>query len=188
MNFRFLFLIISFIWMISEILLIVMRQSKNDSKDHDKGSIKWLNITIYISITLAIIFGFTGIGLIRSFISTLPWYGLAFIIAGLIVRWIAIHTLQKYFTTNVAILSDHRIIKSGLYKIIRHPSYLGSIISFFGLGLVLSNWISIIILVVPITIAFLKRIQIEEQVLQSTFGEEYSIYSKMTWRLFPWVY
>src|SRR5664279_388200 len=123
MNFGFLFLIICIIWITSEIMLIVLRRSKNDSQDHDMGSIKWLNITIYTSIILAVTFRFTGIGQIHKAISIVPWVGLSFIVVGLIVRWIAILTLRKYFTTNVAILSDHRIIKSGIYRIIRHPSY-----------------------------------------------------------------
>jgi protein-S-isoprenylcysteine O-methyltransferase Ste14 len=188
MNFNFLFLIFSIIWITSEVLLVVLRRSKNDSQDHDKGSIKWLNITIYVSVTLAVAFGFSGIGQIHKAISIVSWVGLSFIVVGLVVRWVSILTLRKYFTTNVAILSDHRIIKAGIYRFIRHPSYSGSIISFCGLGLVFSNWISLIILTVPITIAFLKRIQIEEQALQSNFGEEYLNYCKITWRLFPWIY
>ena len=188
MNFGLLFLIICAIWVTSEILLIVLRRSKNDSQDYDKGSIKWLNIIIYTCVALAVSFGFIGIGQIHSTISIIPWIGLCFIVVGLIVRWTAILTLRKYFTTNVVIQSDHRIIKTGLYRFVRHPSYSGSIISFCGLGLAFSNWISFIVLVVPITIAFLKRIQIEEQALSSAFGEEYSDYCKMSWALFPWIY
>ena len=188
MNFRILFLTISTIWVISEVLLVVLRRSKNDSQDHDKGSIKWLNIVIYTSVTLAVSFGFIGIGQIHIAISIILWIGLCLIVIGLIIRWIAILTLRKYFTTNVSILSDHRIIKTGIYRFIRHPSYSGSIISFCGLGLVFPNWVSFIVLVIPITIAFLKRIQIEEEALQKAFGEEYANYCKMSWLLFPGIY
>jgi protein-S-isoprenylcysteine O-methyltransferase len=188
MNFGLLLLIISTCWLISEVILIVFRRSKNDSKDHDKGSIKWLNIVIYASVALAVSFGFLGIGTIHTAISTITWVGLCFILVGLIIRWTAILTLRKYFTTNVVIQSDHRIIKAGLYRFVRHPSYSGSIISFCGLGLAFSNWISFIVLVIPITIAFLKRIQLEEQALSGAFGEEYTDYCKMSWALFPWIY
>jgi protein-S-isoprenylcysteine O-methyltransferase Ste14 len=188
MNFSSLFLIISAIWVISEILLLVLCRSKNDSQDHDKGSIKWLNIIIYLSVAFAVSFGFSGIGIISTAVSALPWVGLYFIVVGLLIRWTAILTLRKYFTTNVVIQSDHRIIKTGLYRFVRHPSYSGAIISFCGLGLAFSNWISFIVLFVPITIAFLKRIQIEEQALQNAFGEEYTYYRKMSWALCPWLY
>ena len=117
MNFGLLFLTISSIWVISEVLLLAIRRSKNDSQDHDKGSIKWLNITIYTCVALAVSFGFTGIGQIHTAISIIPWVGLSLIVVGLIIRWIAILTLRKYFTTNVVIQSDHRIIKAGIYRL-----------------------------------------------------------------------
>jgi protein-S-isoprenylcysteine O-methyltransferase Ste14 len=188
LNFGLIFLIISAVWVISEIMLIVFRRSKNNSRDFDKDSIKWLNSIIYISVAFAISLGFLGIGQIHSALSTIPWFGLCFIIIGLIIRWAAILTLRKFFTTNVVIQSDHRIIKTGLCQFVRHPSYSGSIISFCGLGLVFSNWISLFVMVVPITIAFLKRIQLEEQVLSDAFGKEYRNYCKMSWKLIPWIY
>ena len=188
LNFGIIFLIISSVWVISEIMLIVFRRSKNNRRDYDKGSIIWLNSIIYISIAFAVSLGLLGIGKIHTALSTISWVGLCFIIIGLIIRWAAILTLRKFFTTNVVIQSDHQIIKTGLYKFIRHPSYSGSIISFCGLGLVFSNWISLVVLVIPITIAFLKRIQIEEQALQSAFGEEYVNYCKISWKLIPWIY
>src|ERR1035438_2319180 len=188
MNFGLLLLIISACWLISEVMFIVLRRSKNNSQDHDQGSNKWLNIVIYTSVVLAVSFSFLGIGIVRTAITIIPWVGLCFIIVGLIIRWTAILTLRKFFTTNVVIQSDHRIIKTGLYRFVRHPSYSGSIISFCGLGFVFSNWISFVVLVIPITIAFLKRIQLEEQALSGAFGEEYTNYCKLSWALFPWIY
>jgi protein-S-isoprenylcysteine O-methyltransferase len=188
MYFRLIFFLISAIWVISEVMLLALRRSKNDREDHDMGSIKWLNIIIYTSVAFAVSFNFLGIGLIHIALSIIPIIGLSFIVGGIIIRWTAILTLRKYFTTNVVIQSDHRIIKTGLYRFVRHPSYSGSIISFCGLGLVFSNWISFTVLLVPITFAFLKRIQIEEQALSHAFGNEYEIYRKMSWTLFPWIY
>ena len=188
MNFRLLFLIISIVWVTSEVLLLVLRRSKNDSKDYDRGSIKWLNLIIYSSVALAVSFGFIGIGLIHTTFLVLPWIGLCIIIIGLIIRWTAILNLRKFFTTNIVIQSDHRIIRLGIYRFVRHPSYSGAIISFCGLGLAFSNLFSFIIMVLPITTAFIKRIQLEEKALRSAFGEEYTDYCNTSWALFPWIY
>jgi protein-S-isoprenylcysteine O-methyltransferase Ste14 len=188
MDFGVLFFVVCSVWVVSEIMLVFLKRSKIEGEDRDKGSIKWLNLTIYSSVALAIFFNRTGFGIIHSGIRILPRIGTILILAGLIIRWIAILTLRKFFTTNVAIQSDHRIIKSGLYRFVRHPSYSGSILSFLGLGLVLCNWMSMIVLVVPITIAFLKRIRIEEEALYSTFGEEYAIYCNSTRILLPGIY
>ena len=186
MNFSILFLAICAPWVISEVVLLILARSKKNSVDRDEGSIVLLNATIYICVALGVTLGFLGIGHIRGFAPIVPCTGLCFIVFGLIIRWVSILTLRKYFTTNVVIQNGHRIIKSGIYRFVRHPSYSGSIISFFGLGLVFVNWLSIIILVVPITIAFMKRIKIEERALENAFGEEYIAYCKSTWRLLPW--
>jgi len=188
MNFGILFMTLNGMWVASEILLIVLSRSKSSGRDYDDGSLKWLNIIIYSCVALAVSVGFLGIGRLHASGSLIPWAGLYIIAFGLIVRWSAIMKLRNFFTVNVVIQSDHRIIKTGIYKFVRHPSYSGALISFFGLGLAFSNWISIVLLVVPVAVAFLKRIQIEEQALKSAFGEEYIKYRKTTWALFPWVY
>jgi len=153
-----------------------------------KGTLKLLNIIIYTCVTAAVIVGICGIGTIGASGSIIPLTGLCIILIGLIIRWTAILTLRKYFTVNVVIQSGHRIIQNGIYRYVRHPSYSGAIISFCGLGLAFYNWISIIVLAVPITIAFLKRIQVEEQALISAFGDDYANYRKKTRILFPWIY
>jgi len=107
---------------------------------------------------------------------------------GLLIRWTAILTLRKYFTVDVSILPGHQIVKKGLYKYIRHPAYAGSLVSFLGLGLAFSNWLSSIVIVVPILTAFIYRIQVEEQALIQAFGDEYLDYSNTTKRLIPKIY
>jgi protein-S-isoprenylcysteine O-methyltransferase Ste14 len=107
---------------------------------------------------------------------------------GLIIRWTAILTLRKYFTVDVSILEDHKIVKKGIYKYIRHPSYAGSLVSFLGLGLAFSNWLSSVVIIVPILTAFIYRIQVEEKALIQAFGEEYLDYSNTTKRLIPKIY
>ena len=110
------------------------------------------------------------------------------ILAGLAIRWIAIYSLRKYFTIDVSIRSDHKIVDTGIYKYVRHPSYSGSLLSFLGLGITTLNWISGIIIVVPIMIAFIYRINIEEQVLTTFFGDQYKQYCAATKRLIPKIY
>jgi protein-S-isoprenylcysteine O-methyltransferase Ste14 len=188
MNFNVLFLIICAAWVSSELMLVFFVRSKENSTERDERSIVFLNATIYSCVGIAITLGFLGIGHIRGLGWSMPWIGLWTIVIGMITRWTAILTLRKYFTTNVAIRDDHQIITSGVYRFIRHPSYSGSLISFFGLGLVFANWLAMILLTVPITFAFVKRIKIEERALETAFGEKYKTYRHSTWHLFPWIY
>lgn len=183
-----LFIIVCAFWIVSEILLQVLRRSKKGSQNKDLGSVKRVNLVVYISITVGIFISFTKYGYVAFNDFVIQLIGFVLIVLGLIVRWLAILTLSRYFTVNVAIQADHIIIQNGFYKYIRHPSYLGMLLSFLGLGICLSNLISIVVILIPITFALVNRIQIEEQALNDAFGNDYLKYCGNTWRLIPWVY
>jgi protein-S-isoprenylcysteine O-methyltransferase len=71
---------------------------------------------------------------------------------------------------------------------VRHPSYSGALLAFVGFGLCVGNWISFLVLLVPITAAFLWRIHVEERVLNDALGDDYGRYAARTKRLVPVVY
>jgi len=188
MSFGLILLAVSVIWVASEVMLVVLRRSNAGSQDRDAGSLLWLNVVIYGSVTVAVSIGLTGHGLMNGARHVLPWIGLVLIVLGLAIRWTAILTLRQYFTVDVAIQADHRIIQKGLYRFVRHPAYTGAIVSFLGLGMAFSNWLAICVILVPVFIAFSKRIQIEEQALMDEFGTKYTEYCRNTRRLLPWIY
>jgi len=183
-----LLLVLSIVWILSEILLGRIKISSVKTNNKDKSSLRILWITIILFIILGIFVRRTGVGFINIQTELVHYSGLFLIILGLVIRWIAILKLKSMFTVDVSIQENHKIVKSGIYKTIRHPAYLGSLLSFLGLGVALINWLSIIIIFVPILIAFLHRIQIEEKVLLKEFGEEYLNYSNNTYRLFSGIY
>ena len=114
--------------------------------------------------------------------------GLALLLAGVCIRWAAVYTLGKYFTCVVLIKDDHRLVRSGLYKHVRHPAYTGALLAHLGLGMSFSNWFSIALSFVPYSVAALYRLRVEEQALRDAFGEEYDDYSRTTKRLIPRVF
>lgn len=118
----------------------------------------------------------------------IQYIGLGIIISGMVFRFFAIRSLGRLFTVDVTIREDHKLKKNGLYRVIRHPSYFGSLLSFTGFGISLNNWISLIILICFISAAFLYRIKIEEKALTDHFGAEYLEYKKNTFCLIPWIY
>jgi protein-S-isoprenylcysteine O-methyltransferase Ste14 len=107
---------------------------------------------------------------------------------GLVVRWSAIFTLGKSFSSNVAIHDSQQLNHSGPYRFVRHPSYLGLLLIFLAVGLHSRNWLSFGCATVPTTAALLYRIHVEESALVRAFGEEYMAYSKTTKRLIPGLY
>jgi protein-S-isoprenylcysteine O-methyltransferase Ste14 len=189
-SFYLLVIIVSAVWILSEVGLVILRRSSKTSyATHQKeGSPRSLWLIIIPCITVGVFWSFQTLGFIKSARLYVIWFGLALIILGLVIRWIAIYTLRKYFTVDVAIFKNHQVIKSGFYKSIRHPAYAGSLISFFGLGWALGNWVSFIIIFFPILFAFIRRINIEEKALVSSVGEKYKEYMKETKRLIPKIY
>lgn len=119
----------------------------------------------------------------------LPFYlaGLTLFGVGLIVRWAAIIYLGRFFTVNVSIAEDHKLITTGPYRFVRHPSYTGSLLIFIGYGLCMLNGYSFVALLAPISAAFVWRIHVEEAALRAAFGDRYKSYAVKTRRIIPGV-
>lgn len=188
MHLSFLVALVSIVWIASEILLARLKHSDQKGPSRDRRSIIILWLAISLSIPVGIFVRILGVGQVTVDHAMMNLSGLILIIMGLVLRWVAVLTLRKYFTVDVAILSDHKIITAGVYKHLRHPTYAGLLVSFAGLGMTFSNWVSFVVIVVPITAAFLHRIRIEERALLEHFGESYRRYCASTWRLIPLVY
>lgn len=190
MNIVSLIMIVSFAWICSEVALSRLKHSGSAASGLDRSSLRTLWTTIIFCIVAASLLSMSGIGTVPTgrYYPRIALFGLALIVAGLAIRWTAILTLRKYFTVDVSIASDHQLVVSGIYRFIRHPAYSGCILSFLGLSFLFSNWISMVVVFVPITAAFLYRISVEESVLLSFFGDKYNEYSARTKRLIPGVY
>ena len=176
------------VWFLSEILLNrLFRSNMKSSKNQDRNSLRLIWITIIVSISLGIISKFlVEFPMAKS--AWLSYSGLLIIVIGMVIRFIAILTLRRFFTVDLSIQHNHELINKGLYKYIRHPSYTGSLISFLGFSISMNNWISAIIIFVPVLLVFLHRMKLEEQLLLEKFGDKYLEYTKNTARLIPGVY
>lgn len=176
------------LWIISEIILNrFLRSGKSDKKTFDKNTLLLLWITILISIAIGVFVS----KITRFPINTnigLEFIGLAIIVLGMLIRFIAVKQLGRFFTVDVTIREDHQLLQTGLYKFLRHPSYTGSLLSFFGFGLSLNNWISLLLVFLPTLYAMIHRINIEEKVLTEQFGKQYLDYISKTKRLIPFLY
>jgi protein-S-isoprenylcysteine O-methyltransferase Ste14 len=110
----------------------------------------------------------------------------ALLAAGGALRLWPVFVLGDRFSGLVAIQPGHRLVTSGVYGVIRHPSYL-LLISSLGWGLAFRSVIGVLLaaLLVP---PLLVRINVEERLLHSQFGAEYEAYRARTSRLIPELY
>jgi protein-S-isoprenylcysteine O-methyltransferase Ste14 len=174
------------LWGVAEVCLT--RRSGAGATSKDKGSLLVIWLVEIVSIVL-------GIRAANRFQNCFlhPWIifnvsGICILVAGVVLRIYAILYLGRFFTINVAIASDHRVIDSGPYRYIRHPSYAGALMAIAGLGVGIGNWLSFVIIFVPIFLVLCWRMNIEEAALLEALGEPYRDYMKRTKRLIPAIY
>jgi len=180
--------ILGILYALSEIGLSVFKRAGKGAATADRGSLGLIWAVIVTCVFLAFALGAALPGLRFGPADILVPLGIAIFAAGIALRWYAIVYLGRFFTVNVAIASDHRLIDGGPYRIVRHPSYTGALAAFLGLGICMGNWASLAALVVPTLLVFLRRIHIEEAALTAAFGDQYRYYMRRTNRLNPALY
>jgi protein-S-isoprenylcysteine O-methyltransferase Ste14 len=163
------------------------RDKTKISKSGDKGSISLIYISISVGYWLSFIIGSTRTGRIYHW-NTFFAIGALLVIAGLIIRISSILKLKQHFTYTVTEVKNHELIETGLYKYIRHPGYLGQLIIFLGIATTLSNWLSVLLMIIPVLFGYLNRINVEEKFLIELMGQKYLDYQKRTKRLIPNIY
>jgi protein-S-isoprenylcysteine O-methyltransferase Ste14 len=118
---------------------------------------------------------------------TTRWLGVALFIAGGALRLWPVFVLGHQFSGLVAIQPGHKLVTTGVYGVIRHPSYLGLLVNSLGWGLAFRSGVGVL-LTALIMLPLLARIRAEERMLRTQFGDEYDAYCARTSRLVPGLY
>ncbi|NLT50412.1 MAG: isoprenylcysteine carboxylmethyltransferase family protein [Ignavibacteria bacterium] len=163
------------------------RPERKIIKSGDKMSVWILSFFISLGYSLAFSIASTKIGRIYNW-DTFFATGSILVIIGLIIRIKSILTLKEQFTYTITKIENHKLIETGLYKFIRHPGYLGQLIIFLGIATSLSNWLSILLMMISVSIGFIYRIRNEENFLKEQMGSKYLDYQKRTKKLIPMIY
>lgn len=189
MSLEFFFNVLSAAWVIGEILIaVITTTSRGRGKIHDRGTQIILWIVIVASLNIE--------GWMRHlFPANMPgsqsWLrpvAFAVLVAGMVIRSVAIFTLGRAFSANVALRAGQTLQRSGLYRFVRHPSYFGLELIFAAFALHSRAWACFAVVLIPTTLALLYRIHVEEAALRLAFGPDYEDYSRSTKRLIPGVY
>jgi protein-S-isoprenylcysteine O-methyltransferase Ste14 len=159
------------------------------SGEREDRSNRWIFIVIAVlGLLLAFVPAYTDrIGLLTIDGETTRWIGVALVVIGGTLRIWPVFVLGNRFSGLVAIQPGHQLVTTGLYSLIRNPSYLGLIVGAVGWALAFRSLIGVIIALLHL-IPLIARMDSEEALLHSHFGAEYEAYYKRTWRLLPWLY
>ena len=177
-----------FVWFASEIigaLLIPKLRGRGATRvRRDRGSAALIILTVWISLGIALSFGYGGVLRLPDWVF---YPGIILMLLGIGVRQWAIAVLGRFFSLNVRVVEDHKVVDKGPYRWVRHPSYTGVLIAFIGLSLAVQSLGALLVLLAVFTVSFGYRMRVEEKTLLSELGDDYADYMKRTKRLIPYI-
>ena len=175
------------VWVLEE-AWIAIRTAGSRAPRRDRGSKAVVSFGLFVGVFLAAQVASRWSG------GTLPWpwlpyaVGAALVLAGVTVRGWAVVSLGRWFTTVVRVADDQQVISDGPYRWVRHPSYLGLLLTLAGLGLMLTDWLSFLLAVLLPLAPLVWRIRLEERALHAGLGAAYDGYAAGRKRLVPGVW
>jgi len=176
-------------YFLSELLLTITRRSRSRTgtkQDRSTLAVIWLVIMVSMVAGVFVAMNWPVARLPNG--QLFAYVGVVLFVVGLLLRWWSIITLGRFFTVDVTIEKDHELVERGPFRLVRHPSYTGVLLAFVGFALTLRNWAALLIILVPIFAAFIRRMNVEEEALSRALGSRYADYMRRTKRLVPFVY
>ncbi len=179
---------IAFYWAFAAELPFARRDRVSQAARTDRGSMVAVLLAGFVGTFLSFLFA----GAFPSFavtVARVPLFviGIGCIVAGGLLRRHCFRTLGASFTYDVRVRAEQPVVERGAYRFVRHPSYSAGLLLFGGIGLALTNWLSLIVSIVPPALAYGYRISVEERALVQTLGPAYERYMSRTKRLIPFV-
>ena len=181
--------LLTLLFFASELGLAIVKRSRTTKGatrvDRGSGPLLWVVISSAIIAATAVAEYAPG-----RFTFSPAWtrgIALALLVGGLAFRWWAVITLGKFFTVDVATHADHKLVDTGPFRFVRHPSYTGLLLAFLGVGVSFGSWVSVLVLMVPIVASLAYRMRVEEAAMRQALGASYDAYCARTKRLIPGV-
>jgi protein-S-isoprenylcysteine O-methyltransferase len=147
--------------------------------------------------TTPLIFGCYAMIVALFFVPSLPgpiaprwlrWAGAVVAYAGLALRWWAMAVLGRFYTRTLTTTAEHTVVTSGPYRFIRHPGYLGSLLTWAGAAAAQGRILLWPLIVAVLVGTYAWRIASEESMLVGQLGRSYKAYQERSWRLLPFVF
>lgn len=178
-----------FVWLIPEVFHTFSHHIEASSRANDGYSNVVVRLCLGCSILLA-----NWLIRVQTW-ATITWYpflifgiGIALVLGGVTFRWYSIRLLGKYFSVQLGVQAGQTVMRDGLYRWIRHPSYTGSLITMLGFGLAFTNWLCLVSVPLIVLVGYSYRANVEERMLVHALGEPYREYMRDTKRFIPFVY
>ena len=97
-------------------------------------------------------------------------------VLAVIISWTSIRALGKQLRVHAGLYSDHELVRSGPYRIVRHPIYAGMLAMYLATALIRSAWPMALIGLAIFIAGTEIRVRIEDGLLASRFGKQFAEY------------
>ena len=157
---------------------------QTDQIGKDKvGYVKFVEVTMKVAAVLVFVAGLVSIFIGTNYGSvTVRVMGAAISVVGTFVFIAAVQTMRDSWRAGVSKTDKTELVTKGIYQISRNPAFLGFDLLYIGTLLMFFNWILCILTVFAIIMYHLQIVNVEEEFLLATFGNEYLQYKQKVCR------
>jgi protein-S-isoprenylcysteine O-methyltransferase len=113
------------------------------------------------------------------------WLGPGTMVLAIGLRSWAAVALGRFYTRTLRTSAEQQVVRSGPYRFVRHPGYLGTLLIWLGYGLSSGDYLTGGVCLGLMTLVYSRRIEAEEAMLQQQLGQAYRAYMAETPRLVP---
>lgn len=169
---------------VSEVTFLRRRPGAPADRDQGTKRVVIIAVVVGVGVALWIAWGVPALRFGADTWTTLV-IGVAIVLLGGTFRSWAIVTLGSFFRREVTVEAGQTVQRGGPYRWLRHPSYTGTLVTVFGLGLAFGSWVGAVAAFLISLAGHLPRIRVEEAELREGLGDAYGAYASTTARLIP---
>jgi protein-S-isoprenylcysteine O-methyltransferase Ste14 len=151
-----------------------------------KGS-RGVHVTMVNVAMILVLAPLRGLGRLLPATPAVMAPGLALAVVGICLAIWARRHLGRNWSGEITIKVEHQLIRSGPYRLLRHPIYTGILAMYAGAAVVTGERLSALGLVI-VCFAYWRKIRLEEANLATAFGTEYESYRRESWALLPGIW
>ena len=149
------------------------------------GFVKMIELTMKVATLLVPLVEIISIAVNVSNLSIIARYlGIVTAILGDIVFVISVWTMKDSWRAGVSPTDKTELVTTGIYQISRNPAFLGFDLVYVGICLMFFNWVLLLVSVFAMLMFHLQIVNVEEDFLLDSFGEDYIAYKKKVNRYF----
>jgi protein-S-isoprenylcysteine O-methyltransferase Ste14 len=176
-----------FAWVVFSVYWEIAGRNAAKAQKTESSASRGVHVFLANAALLLTIAPIHGIGRLLPPSAAVMIAGLAVEALGLCLTIWARRHLGRNWSGEISIKVDHELIRSGPYRLLRHPIYTGLLTMYVGTALVTGEWLAVVGVAAAV-FAYWRKIRLEEANLNAAFAGEYEAWRRETWALLPGVY